>query len=101
MKNFSKILNLEENDYLIISPQDLGNLLSEFNLISETDTILSDNIRILEHKDLIFVQETSNKQEIIIRRLKDESAAKDLINQRLDIYEKMWDGCGCKVDYYK
>jgi len=29
----------------------------------------------------------------------EETAAK-FVEERLDIYEKMWDGCGCKVKYY-
>ena len=24
----------------------------------------------------------------------------DFVRDRLAIYERMWDGCGCRVDYY-
>jgi len=26
--------------------------------------------------------------------------AEDFVKDRLDFYERKWDGCGCKIDYY-
>jgi hypothetical protein len=96
----SEILRLGENNYLSFRNIELNEVLKNFSVVYEADTILSDKIRILEKDNFFFIQEITNKQEIIFRRMKDESAARELINQRMEIYEKMWDGCGCKVDYY-
>jgi hypothetical protein len=34
-----------------------------------------------------------------VRRLADAAEAQQLVHRRLETYDKMWDGCGCKVDY--
>lgn len=100
MQIISDILKLSENNYITFQNPGLNEVLKSFSVIYEADTILSDKIRILKKDNSIFIQETTDKQEILFRRMKDESAARELINQRIEIYEKMWDGCGCKVDYY-
>jgi hypothetical protein len=35
----------------------------------------------------------------VVRRLAGADQARALVARRLDTYDKMWDGCGCKVDY--
>jgi hypothetical protein len=37
----------------------------------------------------------------VIRRLADEAAAARFVADRLATYERMWDGCGCRIDYYR
>lgn len=100
MQLVEELLLLSENAYLIISAENQKQLLTKATVIAEEDTFISDKIRIVSLADSIFVQETTNKQEILIRKLKSISEAEELLKQRLEIYEKMWDGCGCKVDYY-
>jgi len=36
----------------------------------------------------------------VIRRLAGAGEARALVARRLETYDKMWDGCGCKVDYH-
>jgi len=38
--------------------------------------------------------------ERLVRRLADLDDARRLVTRRLETYDKMWDGCGCKVDYH-
>jgi len=35
----------------------------------------------------------------VVRRLAGAAEARTLVARRLETYDKMWDGCGCKVDY--
>lgn len=100
MKTSSEIFTLKENNYLTFQNLDLDEVLIDFHIIFETDTILSGKIRILQKEDRFFIQETTNKNEILFRRMKNLNEAEELVKQRMEIYEKMWDGCGCKVDYY-
>ncbi|NIN72991.1 MAG: hypothetical protein GTO46_13900 [Gemmatimonadetes bacterium] len=39
--------------------------------------------------------------ERVLRRLSDAEEAQRFVQARLEAYERMWDGCGCKIDYYK
>ena len=85
---------------MVISKDELEKLLSQSELIIERDTLISDKIRLLKIIDELILQEKSSKEEILIRFVKSISEAEKFIEQRLEIYDKMWDGCGCKVDYY-
>lgn len=44
--------------------------------------------------------EAPKSGERVIRALPDEDAAREFVRDRLAQYERMWDGCGCKIDYY-
>ena len=87
--------------YDIISENELDSIIKDSDIIQETDTLLSDYIRILKRDEEIFIQETSDKKEILIRKMNDMDEAKKFVKERLDFYERKWDGCGCKIDYYK
>lgn len=100
MKLIDDLLKLNESGYLIIDQDLLQKLLLKSKVIAEKETYISDKIRILSLNESIFIQETTNKQEIIVRRMKNLSEAENLVQQRIEIYDKMWDGCGCKIDYY-
>lgn len=100
MNFFDEIKQLQENSYLKVDISDLNKMLNHSNIILERDTCISDKIRILQFEDSIYFQEMTNRNEYLIRKMNDFTAASDLLQKRMEIYEKMWDGCGCKVDYY-
>ncbi len=89
------------NKYLIISTNELPELLKSSEKIFEQDTRLRDYIRILKIENFFYLQETTNQGEIILRKFTNEADAMKLVNDRLEIYDKMWDGCGCKINYYE
>ena len=100
--NLEKVVStLKRKKYLIISEAELNELLSKSELLLEENTYLSDKIRLLKYNDDLLIQEKSTKEEFLIRRMNTRKEAEDLIKERLDIYNRMWDGCGCKIDYYK
>ena len=86
---------------MIISEPELNELLSHSKMIIEENTYISDKIRLLEFEDDLIIQEKSTKDEYLVRVMKTKKEAEEFIKERLDIYNRMWDGCGCKVDYYK
>jgi len=45
------------------------------------------------------VQEKSNKDEFVIRLINSKKDADKFIAKRMETYDKMWDGRGCKVKY--
>ncbi|HEY4756254.1 MAG TPA: hypothetical protein VIH28_09375 [Ignavibacteriaceae bacterium] len=99
LKDFNKRFNIEK--YIVISDEELTVLLNFSKIVFEHDTKLRDFIRILRIKKLFYLQEKTNKGEIIIRQFKNEADAMNLVNDRMGIYDKMWDGCGCKINYYE
>jgi len=95
---FSKASN---TNYLIIDDADLESVLNNAEIIRIEDTYLSDFIRVLKYDEKLFVQETSFKKEILIRKMDSMKDVDFFVQERLDYYERKWDGCGCKIDYYE
>lgn len=87
--------------YIIIQEDELKNVLDHTDIIRIEDTQLSDLIRLLNYDGKLFIQETTFKKEIIIRKINTMQDADLFIKERLDYYERKWDGCGCKIDYYE
>lgn len=92
---------INKKKIIIISDAQLKIILDTFETIREEETYLSGKIRILRKNDQYFIQEMSNKNEILLRGIPSEKNADDFINQRLETYENMWNGCGCQVNYYE
>ena len=96
----SLIKKAKKSKYVILSQNELKTFLSICKVIQEKETHISDKIRLLKFKDELLIQEKSDKDEFLVRIMKTKKEADDFIKERLEIYYRMWDGCGCKVDYY-
>jgi hypothetical protein len=94
------IASAKKKKYLIISEVELKELLSLSKLVIEENTYISDKIRLLKYNHELLLQERTTKDEYLIRVMKTQNEAEDFIKDRLDVYNRMWDGCGCKVKYY-
>lgn len=97
------LLNKLKRKNIVILPEETLDDILKINglkIIREDDTHISDHIRILEINSVIILQERTTKHELSLRKLKSIEEANKVVNDRLETYEKMWDGCGCKVDYY-
>jgi len=100
--NLERIISsIKKKKYLMISEPELNELLSHSKMIIEENTYMSDKIRLLEYNHELLLQEKTTKDENLIRVMKTKKEAEEFIKQRLEIYNRMWDGCGCRIDYYK
>lgn len=100
--NTSEIFNKASKEkFIFIEDHELEIILKDAEIIREEDTQLSDYIRLLKYDDNLFIQEITFKKEIILRKMDSMKDADLFINDRLDYYERKWDGCGCKIDYYE
>ncbi|MFZ1519902.1 MAG: hypothetical protein WAU11_14060 [Ignavibacteriaceae bacterium] len=95
---FEKALS---STYIIIDEHELNPILESCEIIRTENTHLSDYIRLIKFDGRLFIQELSLKNEIILRKIISLDDADKFIQERLDIYERKWDGCGCKIDYYE
>ena len=82
-----------------LSPNELAGLLEAAELVREEDTCISGMIRIIRLRGIVLVQEETPDREIVVRICPTHEAAEEFVDRRLETYERMWDGCGCKVDY--
>ena len=96
------IKSLEKKRILILKEELLQEILGlkKLKIIREEETHISGKIRILEINKVIIIQEVTLNHELSLRKIKSLKEAINFVGERLSTYEKMWDGCGCKVDYY-
>ena len=92
---------LARNPVIEIGENALDVLLKTAKVLSETDTFMNAPIRILEWRGAILIQEYSDKKEALLRRSASVEEARRFVDDRLEVYERMWDGCGCKIKYYE
>jgi hypothetical protein len=92
---------LSKSNYIIIKPEDLIQLINQAKIIKVENTYFYDYIRILEIDEIYIIQETTNKNEIILRKMNSLYDAENFLQDRLKFYERKWDGCGCKIFYYE
>ena len=98
-KNFKS--RFDNESIVNITQQELDELLSASKVLEERNTMMCGYIRILQLDNLIFIQEQTDKRELIIRRSGSLEQAHSFVDQRIEIYDKMWDGCGCKIRYFE
>ena len=94
------ITRLSGGEVVELSVGDADQVLGVGRLIREEDTKISGPIRIVEVDGLVAVLEQTPKNVILIRALPSIADAQRLVEDRLEIYDRMWDGCGCKVNYF-
>jgi len=68
--------------------------------VERHSTFIAGDLVVARYGDTLFVVEEPSSRERVLRRLADEQEVRSFVQDRLDAYERMWDGCGCKVEYY-
>ncbi len=99
--NLSELIkNFNGNKVLLYPKIELDELLNSTEILSEKDSLVNGKIRILKFGNSIIFQEITGKDEIALRKFTKLKDAEKLVNNRLEVYENMWNGCGCKINYY-
>jgi hypothetical protein len=94
------IADLHQGPVVAIARETLRALVDAAEVLRETDTGLAGWIRILAVGDSILVQEETLKGEVLVRRMASRESAERFVDLRMQSYERMWNGCGCKIDYH-
>lgn len=94
------VVEIEQQAIIALDGEALPELLEATEVIRADDTCVAGWIRILRINDHFAVQEQTPDGEILVRRLISREAAERFVEDRLNDYECMWDGCGCKIDYH-
>jgi hypothetical protein len=93
------IKRLKTQPVVLLKAAEHEQLMASSDLLREEDTMLAGSIRILAIAEMNVVQERSPAGERYARFMSSREDADLFLENRLATYEKMWDGCGCKVDY--
>ncbi|MCG6950715.1 MAG: hypothetical protein LJE93_17505 [Acidobacteria bacterium] len=95
------IQRLKNRTVVEIDRDDLAELVDVFESMRAVDTGLAGWIRILSHDGEIVVQEETPERTILVRRFDSAEQAGAFVDRRLADYDRMWNGCGCKIDYHE
>lgn len=96
------IEGLERGAVVAMPVAEWQDLASSFEVIEDADTFVAGRITLARGPgDVVVVVEEPKRDERAVRRMADLAGARALIADRLATYERMWNGCGCKVDYYR
>ena len=78
---------------------ELEQLLASGDTVRDEDTPVAGHIRVLVVDGMAVVQEQTPRGRFVVRLMPSLDRAQAFVDDRLATYEKMWDGCGCRVDY--
>jgi hypothetical protein len=91
---------LKSGPVVVIAPEDWPDLSVGFTEVDRHDTGFAGSLVLLESEAGFAALEQPAADRWVVRRLGDRAAADRFIQDRLAQYERMWDGCGCRIDYY-
>jgi hypothetical protein len=84
-----------------VDRENLVNLLETAEVLRQDNTCVAGWIRILSVDGAILVQEETPDGNALARRMASIEDANSFVDNRLGTYERMWDGCGCKINYFE
>jgi hypothetical protein len=83
-----------------LSAEEWERVADHFVVLETHDTRLAGKLLLVRDGRGLAAVEQPAPGRRVIRRLDGESEARAFIQERLDTYDRMWDGCGCKIDYF-
>lgn len=92
---------LARGEIVQLSREDWQQSAHRFEVVEEHDTMLRGTLRVARGPAGLVAIEEPSPAERVVRPLGSQDAARSFVADRLATYERMWDGCGCKVDYSK
>jgi hypothetical protein len=100
MNNHDLVATLQTRAPIPVDRDVLVSLLEEAEVLRQENTCVAYWIRILSVDGAILVQEETPEGNALARRMPSIEDANAFVNDRLATYERMWDGCGCKINYF-
>jgi hypothetical protein len=101
VNNQELVAMLQSPAPLPIDRETLIEILETAEVLRQDDTCVAGWIRILSVDGVILVQEETPEGNALTRRMPSIDKANDFVSDRLRSYERMWDGCGCKINYFE
>ncbi len=92
---------LEAGQIVMLDRAEWESASADFELVEEHDTRLSGMLQVVRSAAGLAAIEQPKPDQRVVRPLPDMDAARAFVTDRLETYDRMWDGCGCKIDYSK
>ena len=83
-----------------LSKAQWGRFAVRFEVIERHDTRLAGDLLLVRRDRLWAAVERPAPGKRVMRPLNDRQSARAFVAERLALYDRVWDGCGCKIDYF-
>jgi len=94
------VKRLSEQPVLTLQLSEWESVADQFDEVERHRTHIKGDIVIFRIEDGFAAVEEPVANERVMRLLKDMKEVRSFVTDRLETYERMWDGCGCKIDYH-
>lgn len=85
--------------FVSLSTTDWTELAGQCEEVERHDTFLAGDLLVVRTGEGLAAVEQPAQGTRIVRRLAGLDEARRFVDARLETYDNMWNGCGCKVDY--
>jgi hypothetical protein len=92
---------VEEGGTVPLSAEEWDGIAPQFEVWERHATQLAGELLIVHSPVGLIAVEAPSRGARVARLLGGEEEAKAFVFKRMEEYERMWDGCGVKVDYYR
>ncbi len=92
---------LAAREVVKLAADEWAELALAFTEVVREDTLLSGDIVVAAGPCGHVIVEQPRPDERTVRAAADLAAARAFVAERLATYDRMWNGCGCKVDYFR
>jgi hypothetical protein len=82
-----------------VSAEDWGAFSDGVEVVERHPTQLAGDLLIVRLEGGLAALEAPSRDARVVRRLSGPEEARTFVAKRMEEYERMWDGCGVKVDY--
>lgn len=94
-------LRLSEERIVVLSLAEWEDVSAAFPEVERHPTYIAGELVVVrDHLGPLAVEQPDPGRRVL-RRLADDQDVRRFVQDRLDTYERMWDGCGCKVEYFR
>ncbi|MCL4813318.1 MAG: hypothetical protein KJ061_12560 [Vicinamibacteraceae bacterium] len=76
-------------------------LEERLDVVERHDTFVKGDLLVFRTSEGLGVVEAPSDGERVARLMGDADSVRAFVSDRLETYERMWNGCGCRIDYYR
>jgi len=92
---------LARGDIVWISPGERDEVEALAEVVEIPGATFAGGPVILRTGDRLAALEQGRADAWVLRPFEDETGARTFLARRREEYDRMWDGCGCRIDYEK
>ena len=84
---------------VILAAADWAAFADAFEEVERHHTMMAGSLVIVRTAHGLAAVEQPKANERVVRLLGNAADTRQFVNDRMAQYERMWDGCGCRIDY--